>query len=100
VHALSDGPSDLPGPIDLRLHRNSGSAFSLFTGATPILAVVAVALTFGLIRMGSRATDRATAVGLALILGGALGNLTDRLVRDPGFLEGGVVDFIHLSHWP
>jgi signal peptidase II len=100
VAALSDGPVDVGGPLSFRLHRNSGSAFSLFAGATPVLAVLAVVLTVVLVRLGSRATDRATAVGLALVLGGALGNLIDRLARDPGFLEGAVVDFIRLEHWP
>jgi signal peptidase II len=100
VAALSDGPFDVGGPLSFRLHRNSGSAFSLFAGATPVLAVLAVVLTVVLVRLGSRATDRATAVGLALVLGGALGNLIDRLVRDPGFLEGAVVDFIRVEHWP
>jgi signal peptidase II len=47
-----------------------------------------------------RATDRWVVIGLVLVLGGALGNLTDRLVRSPGFLRGHVVDFIAIGPWP
>jgi signal peptidase II len=100
VAALEDGPFELVGPLSFRLHRNTGAAFSLFTGITPVLAVLAVVLTVVLVRLGSRATDGVTAVGLAVVLGGALGNLVDRLVRDPGFLEGAVVDFIRYDGFP
>jgi signal peptidase II len=100
VAALEDGPVELVGPLSFRLHRNTGAAFSLFTGITPVLAVLAVVLTVVLVRLGSRATDGVTAVGLAVVLGGALGNLVDRLARDPGFLEGAVVDFIRYEGFP
>ena len=47
-----------------------------------------------------QATDRWTLVGLVLVLGGALGNLADRLARSPGFLRGHVVDFVAVGWWP
>jgi signal peptidase II len=50
--------------------------------------------------MASRLRDRTWAVALGLLLGGALGNLTDRLVRQPGFMRGHVVDFLELPNWP
>jgi signal peptidase II len=53
-----------------------------------------------IVRSLRQATDRATLVGLVLVLGGALGNLTDRLMRSPGFLRGHVVDFVAVGWWP
>jgi signal peptidase II len=101
VAALSNHPRHVIGTVDLELARNPGGAFSTFTRATPVLAVVAVALTFMLVRLVRRATDPATAIALALVLGGAVGNLVDRVVRTPGFLRGHVVDFIKaVSWWP
>ena len=47
-----------------------------------------------------RARDRLTVVALSLVLGGALGNLTDRIIRSPGFLRGEVVDFVHVGSFP
>jgi signal peptidase II len=52
------------------------------------------------VRSLRQATDRSTLVGLVLVLGGALGNLSDRLVRSPGFLRGHVVDFVAVGWWP
>lgn len=101
TRALDDGPVELAGDtVRLRLVRNSGSAFSLFTGWAPALAVVAVVLVVVLVRMGRRESDPWTALALALVLGGALGNLADRVFRDPGFLSGAVVDFVDLGWWP
>lgn len=99
--ALSDGPVRLVGDIvQLRLTRNPGGAFSVLTGFTPLLAVLAAAMAVVIVRTTRRTADRAMAYSLALVLGGALGNFVDRLVRDPGFLRGEVVDFVKLSFWP
>lgn len=101
VAALSDGPIRLVGDVvQLRLTRNPGGAFSLLTGFTPLLAVLAAAMAVVIVRTTRRTADRAMAYSLALVLGGAVGNLVDRLVRDPGFLRGEVVDFVKLSFWP
>lgn len=79
---------------------NPGAAFSLGTGITPVftlaMAVVAVAILLALRRLRSFWW----ALALGLLLGGALGNLTDRLSRPPGFARGHVVDFLMLPHWP
>ncbi|WP_226913341.1 signal peptidase II [Gephyromycinifex aptenodytis] len=79
---------------------NPGAAFSLGTGITPVftfaMAAVAVAILVSLRRLNSRWW----ALALGLLLGGALGNLTDRLLRPPGFAHGHVVDFLMLPHWP
>jgi signal peptidase II len=101
VAALSDGPvSVIDDVVRLRLTRNPGGAFSLLTGLTPVLALLAAAMAVVIVRTTRRASDRVMAYSLALVLGGAVGNLVDRLVRAPGFLRGEVVDFIKLPYWP
>jgi signal peptidase II len=101
VSALSDGPVHLIGSLlQLRLTRNPGGAFSLLTNLTPVLAVLAVVMVAYIVRTTRRTADIVMAYSLALVLGGAVGNLVDRLVRSPGFLRGEVVDFIKVPHWP
>ncbi len=101
VSALADGPKNIIGDtVKFELARNSGSAFSRFQGYTPILAVVAIVITIFIARAIRHATDRWTLIGLTLVLGGALGNLSDRFFRTPGFLRGHVVDFVAVGWWP
>jgi signal peptidase II len=89
----------IPGVLDLRFTTNPGGAFSLgqrtpwiFVGASILVSVAIVATAF-------RQTNIATSLALGLILGGAIGNLTDRIVRGPG-LSGHVVDFVDFHVWP
>lgn len=101
VATLSDGPVRLVGDVvELRLTRNPGSAFGRFQGMTPILATAAVIVSVLLVRAVHRATDRVIVVGLVLVLGGALGNLADRMFRSPGVLRGHVVDFVSVGSFP
>jgi signal peptidase II len=101
VRRLADGPVSVIGDtVDFRVARNTGSAFSLFQAFTPLLAILAGFVAFFLVRAVHRARDTLMVVGLSLVLGGALGNLLDRLFRSPGFLRGAVVDFVHLGRWP
>jgi signal peptidase II len=100
VAALDDGPTQVVGSIEFRLSRNSGSAFSLFQGATVFLAVLAAVMAIVLVRLLRSTQSRGTALAFSLVLGGAVGNLSDRIFREPGFLRGHVVDFIHFPHWP
>jgi signal peptidase II len=101
VASLSDGPLSIIGTdVELHLVRNSGGAFSLFTNATIVLALLAIALSVVLVRSVQRARDRLTVVALSLVLAGALGNLLDRITRSPGFLRGEVVDFVHVGSFP
>ncbi|HKN39233.1 MAG TPA: signal peptidase II [Acidimicrobiia bacterium] len=101
VSGLSDGPVRVVGSLlELRLTRNPGGAFSLLTNLTPVLAVLAVVMAVYIVRTTRRTADIVMAYSLALVLGGALGNLVDRLVRSPGFLRGEVIDFIKVPHWP
>jgi signal peptidase II len=87
------------GVLTLRFTTNSGGAFSLGQSA-PWFFVTATLVVTGLIVLTAfRHTSVLTAVALGLVLGGALGNLTDRIARGPGF-SGQVVDFIDLHVWP
>ncbi|MDT5015334.1 MAG: signal peptidase [Mycobacterium sp.] len=82
------------------LVRNSGAAFSMATGYTWVLTLVATGVVFGIIWMGRRLVSPWWAVGLGMILGGAMGNLVDRFFRSPGPLQGHVVDFLSIGWWP
>lgn len=84
----------LGGLVHLSLTWNSGAAFSLGTGYTWIFTIAASAVTLFLIFLSSRILYPAWALAVGLVLGGAAGNLVDRLFRDPGFAHGHVVDFI------
>jgi len=97
LHHLSEAPRHIFGPFGLQLTYNSGSAFSLLQGSTGPLLILDLALVAVLGWLGFRATTLLMRLGLGMILGGALGNITDRLVHHHGT---SVVDFISLSHWP
>jgi signal peptidase II len=90
----------LDGWLELRLVRNSGAAFGLAQGLTILFTLVAVAVVVVILRLASRMRSRGWAVALGLILGGAVGNLLDRIFREPGPLRGRVIDFLELPHWP
>jgi len=101
VHDLADAPISIIGDtVDLRLARNTGGAFSLFQAFTPLLAVLAIVVAVFLVRAVRRAEDTLMLVALSLVLGGAIGNLIDRMFRSPGFMRGAVIDFVHVSMWP
>lgn len=82
------------------LVRNSGAAFSMATGYTWVLTLIATGVAAGIIWMGRRLVSPWWALGLGMILGGALGNLVDRFFRSPGPLQGHVVDFLSIGWWP
>ena len=82
------------------LVRNSGAAFSMATGYTWLLTLVASGVVVGIVWMGRRLVSPWWALGLGMILGGALGNLMDRFFRSPGPLRGHVVDFLSIGWWP
>jgi signal peptidase II len=84
----------LGGLLYLTLFRNVGAAFSFAEGATILFSLIAVAVAVVIVRTSRRLYSAAWATALGLVLGGALGNLMDRLFRAPGFLRGGVVDFL------
>lgn len=89
----------IPGFLRLHLAENPGSAFSLFQGFGPWLGLAAILACGTIMVVVERTANRLELAGLSLILGGALGNLVDRLLNGPG-LRGAVTDFIDLSFWP
>jgi signal peptidase II len=90
----------LGGLLTLRVLRNSGAAFSIGTSMTAVFTLIAVVVIVSILRTARRLRSLAWAVTLGLLLGGATGNLGDRLFRSPGPLRGHVVDWIELPHWP
>jgi signal peptidase II len=97
VRRLLSGPVHVIWRLDFVLTANTGSAFSLFQGLTSVIVVVAIALVAVLLVLVWRAPTLGRAAMLGLILGGALGNLADRLFRN---LHGGVVDFVNFHFFP
>jgi signal peptidase II len=90
----------LGGLLTLRVDRNPGAAFSIGTSMTIVFSAIALGVIVFILRTSRRIRSRAWALTLGLLLGGATGNLTDRLLRSPGPLRGYVVDWIQLPHWP
>jgi len=80
--------------------KNSGAAFSLASGFTWILSIVAVGVIVVIIVFARRIKSVAWAIMFGLLLGGALGNVTDRLFREPGFGTGHVIDFLKIWGFP
>jgi signal peptidase II len=80
--------------------KNSGAAFSLGTGMTWLFSIVAAAVAIFIVLYARRIRSFAWAILFGLLLGGTLGNLSDRLLRPPHFGEGHVVDFIQVIDFP
>ena len=102
--ALSNFSSD-PQPVigtllQFTLIKNSGAAFSLASGFTVIFSLLAVAVVATIIRFAGRISSRGWLTCAGLLLGGVLGNLTDRVFREPGFFHGHVIDWIQIPNWP
>ena len=90
----------LDGLLTLRLTVNPGAAFGVGTSYTAIIALIACGVIVYVIRMAARLRSLSWTIGLGLLLGGAAGNLGDRLFRAPGPLRGSVVDWLNLPHFP
>ena len=102
--ALSNFSSD-PQPVigtllQFTLLKNSGAAFSFASGFTFIFSLLAVAVVATIIRFAGRITSGGWLTCAGLLLGGVLGNLTDRAFREPGFFLGHVIDWIQIPNWP
>jgi len=101
VNALADGPIVIIEDfLQLRLTYNTGAAFSLFARSGPVLGIIVIGVIVLIVVSLRDAGNIGEAVGLGLVLGGALGNLTDRMFRGDGFMDGAVVDFIDFSFFP
>ena len=97
---LADGPFDIVGSLRFRLTFNSGMAFGAGAGWGPLIGGIAIVVVGYLIRTIRRHEPGPTAVALGVLMGGAAGNLIDRLVRDERWLRGSVVDFVDLGWFP
>ncbi len=96
--ALADGPIVvIEGFLQFRLTYNTGAAFSMFSKGGPILGVIAVGVIVMIMFVLKDASRKAEAVALGMVLGGSIGNFTDRVFRGDGLLDGAVVDFIDFS---
>lgn len=100
--ALDEGESVrvAGGLLRWTLQRNPGAAFSLFQRLPVAFTVIAFAISIGIVWHSRRVRDPLPAVAFGLVLGGALGNLGDRLFRPPGPFRGHVIDFIDFRVWP
>jgi signal peptidase II len=90
----------LGGLLTLRETRNSGAAFSIGTGYTIVFTLIACGVVVAILRTARNLRSLPWAVCLGLLLGGAVGNLADRMLRAPAPLKGHVVDWIELPYWP
>ncbi len=94
-------PIEVLGPVlRLTLVRNPGAAFSTGTSFTVALSLLAATAVVVVLVLARRVGTTGWAVALGLLLGGVAGNLTDRMIRDPGPLRGHVIDFLQLPRWP
>jgi signal peptidase II len=90
----------LGGFLTLRESRNPGAAFSLGTSMTLLYSLIAITVIVVIVRTSRRIRSLPWAITLGLLLGGATGNLMDRIFRFPGPFRGWVVDWIQVPHWP
>lgn len=101
VDALADGRRiHLIWTLQFNLTYNSGMAFSKGTGFGPFIGALAVVVVVGLIISLGRVNNSVTLLATGLIIGGAMGNIIDRLLRGDAWFHGSVIDFIDLQWWP
>jgi len=90
----------IDGILVLRLVRNPGAAFGFATDMTVVFTAIALAVVVVILRLSKRLVSLPWAVALGGLLGGAVGNLIDRITREPAPFRGHVVDFFELPNWP
>jgi signal peptidase II len=101
LSTLTSNPRPIVGRfLQFVLVKNSGAAFSFATGFTIFFTLVAFAVVVAVTFFAPRVTSQGWLIAMGLLLGGVLGNLTDRIFREPGFLSGYVIDWIEIPHWP
>jgi signal peptidase II len=86
--------------LQLTFVQNSGAAFGIGAGSTIIFTFFALAVLIVITRYALQITSKGWALVCGLVLGGILGNLTDRIFREPSFLQGHVIDWIQIPNWP
>ena len=87
----------LGGAIQMELYRNFAGPNNILPGQATLISLFAIVAVIALVAVATRITTTTAAVVLGLMLGGAIGNLLDRLLREPGPLRGGVIDWFRLS---
>jgi signal peptidase II len=97
---LDDGPVEVFWTLRFFLASNTGFAFGTAEGYGPWVGAIALVIAGMLIRMKNQIEFTGGLISLGLVLGGALGNLADRIFRGAGWGQGAVVDFIDLQFWP
>jgi signal peptidase II len=98
---FSSAPRRILGDfLQFTLLRNPGAAFSMATGFTIVFTSLALVVMGFILFYAPRITSRGWALVAGLVLGGVLGNLTDRIFREPGFLYGHVIDWIEIPNFP
>lgn len=101
LSTLTSQPRQVVGnSLQFVLVKNSGAAFSFATGFTIFFTLLALAVVVVITYFAPRVTSLGWLIAMGLLLGGVLGNLTDRIFRHPGFFSGYVIDWIEIPHWP
>lgn len=102
VATMTEGGAthSLGGLVSFRLIRNPGAAFGLGVGVTIVFTLITTVVIAAILRTSRRLGSLPWAITLGLLLGGALGNLTDRIARSPSPFRGHVIDFIEVPSWP
>jgi signal peptidase II len=97
LRALADGAIHLFWTLRLQVTVNTGASFSIGRGRSAVFSLIGIVIVAVLVASIRGLRTTSTAVAMGLVVGGAMGNLTDRLVREHG---GGVIDFIDFQWWP
>ncbi|TCC05408.1 signal peptidase II [Kribbella soli] len=100
AHLTPGEPVDVIGSLlKFNLIRNSGAAFSLGAGYTPYISAVQITVALGVVYLSRKLGSAGWAVAFGLLFGGAVGNILDRIFREPSPFHGHVVDFLQTPHW-
>ena len=100
AHLTPGEPVNVIGSLlKFNLIRNSGAAFSLGAGYTPYISAVQITVAIGVVYLSRRLGSAGWAVAFGLLFGGAVGNIIDRIFREPSPFHGHVVDFLQTPHW-
>ena len=101
ISAFDSQPQKILGELlSFTLVRNPGAAFSFATGFSIFFALLALAVVAAVVYYAKQITSSGWQLTAGLLLGGVLGNLTDRIFREPGWLSGHVIDWIQIPNWP
>jgi signal peptidase II len=99
-HLTPGEPVNVIGSLlKFNLIRNSGAAFSLGSGYTPYISAIQITVAIGVIYLSRRLGSVGWAVAFGLLFGGAVGNIMDRVFREPSPFHGHVIDFLQTPHW-